>query len=78
MDAAKVFAAVNAGQTPEILRQIAELGIVFDESLGAVGLLKAPASQMRLRIDAATGKLAPTGEAISTGSPVCIVFLPAS
>jgi hypothetical protein len=58
MDAAKVFAAVNAGQTPEILRQIADLGIVFDDSMGAIGLLKAPSSQMRLRIDAATGKLA--------------------
>jgi hypothetical protein len=58
MDAAKVFAAVNAGQTADILRQIAELGFVFDESLGAIGLLKRPAHEMRLRIDPATGKLA--------------------
>jgi hypothetical protein len=58
MDAAKVFAAVNAGQTADILRQIAELGFVFDESLGEIGLLKRPAHEMRLRLDPTTGRLA--------------------
>src|SRR5688572_15719935 len=57
MDAAKVFAAVQAGQTADILRQIAELGFVFDESLGKIGLLKRPAHEMRLTIGA-DGKLA--------------------
>jgi 6-phosphogluconolactonase len=30
------------------------------------------------RIDTATGKLTPTGETVQVGTPVCVVFLPAS
>jgi hypothetical protein len=51
MDAAKVFAAVKAGHTDELLAELARAGVVFDAALGKVGFLHAPASEIRFRVD---------------------------
>jgi hypothetical protein len=52
MDAAKIREAVKAGQTPEILRQLANYGVTFDHRLGKVGFLTQPAQDTEVLLAA--------------------------
>lgn len=55
MDAAKVRAAVAAGLANSIFAQLARYGIVFDERLGKVGFLHAPAEEIEFGGDRING-----------------------
>lgn len=49
MDSKAFRAAIAAGHSAAILRELAEYGITFDQRLGKIGFLAKPASQLRFR-----------------------------